>query len=43
MALTIVLAIIAAAGGAWLCAHYVVHEQIHRSSLHEMVGSSPER
>jgi Spy/CpxP family protein refolding chaperone len=37
IALTVVLALIAAAAGAWLCAHYVVHEQTHRSSLHEMV------
>ena len=37
LALTVVLAIIAAIGGAWLCAHYVVHQQTHRDSLHEMV------
>jgi Spy/CpxP family protein refolding chaperone len=35
--LTVVLAILAAIGGAWLCAHYVVHQHGHRGSLHEMV------
>jgi Spy/CpxP family protein refolding chaperone len=34
---TVVLAAIAAGGGAWLCARYVVSHHAARPSLHEMV------
>ncbi|MBP8231246.1 MAG: periplasmic heavy metal sensor [Rhizorhabdus sp.] len=35
--LTIVLVVLAAGGGAWLCAHYVVSHHTGRPSLHDMV------
>lgn len=35
--LTIVLVVIAAGAGAWLCARYVVNHQDQRPSLHDMV------
>lgn len=35
--LTIVLVVIAAGAGAWVCAHYVVSHHAQRPSLHDMV------
>ncbi|MBI5942521.1 MAG: periplasmic heavy metal sensor [Caulobacterales bacterium] len=35
--ITLVLAVIAAGGGAWLCAYYVISHRAGGPSLHEMV------
>jgi Spy/CpxP family protein refolding chaperone len=35
--ITVILAVLAAGGGAWICAYYVISHQVAAPSLHDMV------
>ena len=35
--ITVILAVLAAGGGAWICAYYVISHQVVGASLHDMV------